>query len=80
MALQEAGDRVELRISDNGRGLAGERGAGLGLVGMRARASHAGGEMTIHSLNGSGVTIEVWVPRTRPAHDPDPQDAHIARR
>ena len=62
----EAGDgNVLLSIRDNGRGLqpkAEKNGAGLGMIGMRARARSAGGEMSIHSVNGTGLLIEVQVP------------------
>jgi two-component system sensor histidine kinase UhpB len=56
--------RTVLRITDNGRGLAGgadgrtpARDGGLGLSGMRERALLAGGELSIHSTEGSGTVI-----------------------
>jgi signal transduction histidine kinase len=54
---------VRLTLSDNGRGLDGERQNGMGLSGMRARARSAGGELKLTSKAGEGVTIEVWAPR-----------------
>jgi len=65
MRLTRAGDRVRLRIEDNGKGLpvdAALRRPGMGLVGMRARARSAGGELTIQSHPGSGVNIEAEFP------------------
>lgn len=64
-------DTVRLTIRDNGKGLQpspknGTNGGGMGLIGMRARARSAGGEMTIASQPGSGVTIEVSAPRVAP--------------
>lgn len=62
--LQHA-ERVTLQIWDNGRGLPSPVQAaaqGLGLVGMRARAQSAGGELTIRSNPGQGVQIEACVP------------------
>jgi signal transduction histidine kinase len=55
---------VTLRISDDGCGLspAPENPRGLGLIGMRARARSAGGDMEIRSRPGEGVLIEVRVP------------------
>lgn len=62
--LKADGGYVRLAIGDNGRGFrdgaAGERG--LGLIGMRARARSAGGELNLHSHPGEGVSIEVRVP------------------
>jgi signal transduction histidine kinase len=59
---------VLLTIQDDGRGLAPEppngtpSGGGLGLIGMRARARSAGGDMTVRSEPGEGVRIEVRAP------------------
>jgi len=61
--LRPEGDQIKLRVWDNGRGLAaGEQAEsqGMGLVGMRARARSAGGELTIRSTNG-GLTLEATV-------------------
>jgi signal transduction histidine kinase len=41
---------------------------GLGLIGMRARARSAGGDVTVHSRPGQGVLIEVRVPLHDEAH------------
>jgi len=62
--LEQSGNQVLLRISDDGRGLAPvpDNPRGLGVIGMRARARSAGGDMQIRSTAGQGVLIEVWVP------------------
>ncbi len=66
--LRAGPDTVHLTIHDNGRGLQPSRnGGGMGLIGMRARARSAGGELTIKSHPGAGVTIEVSAPRGKPA-------------
>jgi two-component system, NarL family, sensor histidine kinase UhpB len=56
--------RIVLRVSDDGRGLVGgadghpiTRDGGLGLSGMRERALLAGGELSIHSTEGSGTIV-----------------------
>lgn len=76
--LRPDGDRVKLSIGDNGRGLASggqaER-SGMGLIGMRARARSAGGELTIHSAEGTGVRVEVSVPTREVRHEEDPHPA-----
>lgn len=57
--------RVELEVSDNGRGMA-ERvpdpPKSLGLVGMRERALAWGGEVHIQSAAGQGTTVTVSLP------------------
>jgi signal transduction histidine kinase len=53
-----------LSIADDGRGLgiAPAGGRGLGMIGMRARARSAGGDVAVQSKAGEGVVIEVRVP------------------
>jgi signal transduction histidine kinase len=59
---------IRLTLSDNGRGLAeAPNHTGMGLTGMRARARSAGGDCTISSTPGGGVTIDVAAPIKR--HD-----------
>jgi len=55
---------VQLAIQDDGRGMAAKTpgGRGLGLIGMRARARSAGGDVEVKSPPGGGVLIEVRVP------------------
>ena len=59
-------DTVHLTIHDNGKGLQPSKNGGMGVIGMRARARSAGGELTIKSNPGTGVTIEVSAPRGEP--------------
>jgi len=60
-------DTVHLTIQDNGKGLPpSKNGGSMGLIGMRARARSAGGELTIRSTPDAGVTIEVAAPRGEP--------------
>jgi signal transduction histidine kinase len=58
--LASSGDRVHLTVQDNGQGFTGNGAAGLGLVGMRARAQSVGGELAINSKDG--VTVDLWAP------------------
>ena len=62
--LNAHGDQVLLTIGDDGRGFetATSNPRGLGLIGMRARARSAGGDVLVRSHPGEGVRIEVRVP------------------
>jgi signal transduction histidine kinase len=57
---------VRLEVRDDGTGLAetAEVGApsGFGLLGVRERAAHLGGRMSIESMPGRGSTLRVEVP------------------
>ena len=60
------GERVTLRVEDNGRGFDPDSvhdGGGLGLTSMRQRAEKIGGTMTVTSRQGEGTTLEVCVKR-----------------
>ncbi len=64
---QSPGGDLELRISDNGRGLDPKRQAnskfsGFGLAGMRERAALFGGTMHVDSKGGQGTTISIRFP------------------
>jgi signal transduction histidine kinase len=73
--LESRGGEVRLTVRDDGRGMnlepppgaarpATTRPAAMGMVGMRARARSAGGDLTVRSREGGGVLIEVRVPVT----------------
>ncbi len=70
--LRTSGPRICLTLTDNGKGVQPKDNSffgGMGIVGMRARARSAGGEMTIHSRPGEGVSIEAWAPlKGAPVH------------
>jgi signal transduction histidine kinase len=63
ITLDGKGKDVCLIVRDNGRGIGNEPGRGMGLIGMRARARSAGGDLTLHPNPGQGVVIEVRVPK-----------------
>jgi signal transduction histidine kinase len=67
--LRAENGNIRLTVSDNGRGLTETRPnhPGMGLTGMRARARSAGGDCTISSTTGGGVTIDVTAPMKK--HD-----------
>jgi len=59
LSLKERGDGVELSIADNGIGMQKRTGrkAGMGLEIMQHRARLIGGQITVRSVRGKGVTI-----------------------
>lgn len=60
LALERAGSRVMLRVSDSGCGFdATDTGGGYGIVSMRERALSVGGEVRIFSAAGFGSRVEV---------------------
>jgi len=80
LRLTRTAREIRLRVADNGRGApagaaAAERPAGLGLVGMKARARHAGGRLLLSHQDGFTVEVVIPVPES-PAgsepKDPDP--------
>ena len=70
ISLSMSPGRVNLRISDNGQGMAeGElekaaRENRLGIYGMRERVELCGGEFRLESTVGTGTTILVSIPTT----------------
>ncbi len=64
--LSEQPGVLVLKVSDNGRGLQGkEKGRGMGLQVMKHRASVVGGELTLESKPGKGLTVTCTVRRTK---------------
>ncbi|MCL6546540.1 MAG: hypothetical protein K6T61_15055 [Bryobacteraceae bacterium] len=77
VSLNANRSQIRLKIADNGVGLPDSRGIaerGFGMVGMRARARGAGGELVVHSRPGQGLTVEAVIPK-RMTED-EPKDSH----
>jgi signal transduction histidine kinase len=64
ITLEGKPTEICLSIQDDGRGIGAtpSNGRGLGMIGMRARARSAGGDVNVRSREGEGVVIEVRVP------------------
>lgn len=65
VSLNADGDKVSLRVADNGKGLVEDvvrTSRGLGMVGMRARARSIGGELTVETPGTGGVEIRASFP------------------
>jgi len=75
--LDTSGDRVLLRIEDNGRGMPAEvqTNPSLGMVGMRARARHVGGIFEMKNQKTGGLCLEVQAPARYPSPDDSGGDA-----
>jgi signal transduction histidine kinase len=74
VSLRAAGGLVTLEIADNGRGLPAAligKTPSLGLVGMRARARHMDGELTMENRKDGGLLVRAVVP----LRQEEPQDA-----
>jgi signal transduction histidine kinase len=66
---QKQGDRLVLRIHDNGRGFDpadSPFSKSLGLLSMRERAAILGGGVNISSAPGKGTTVTAWIPLPSP--------------
>jgi signal transduction histidine kinase len=69
MKLESGGGQIRLAIQDDGRGLGSSPdGRGMGMIGMRARARSAGGDVEVRSRPGEGVLIEVRIPLRHETH------------
>ncbi len=76
--LTRTNDRITLSIFDNGRGLlpaAPDKAPSLGILGMRARARHVGGDLTLTNRKEGGLEVSIWVPSVRYA---DQETSHLA--
>ena len=65
VSLKENATAVEMRVSDNGKGISKKRLSGpqsFGLIGMRERAHSFGGNLVIAGARGGGTTVAVTIP------------------
>jgi len=69
VSLKQQGGFVQLMITDDGTGFDPDKPrtgkkekSGLGLLGMRERATYVGGALTIKSARNAGTKIEVRIP------------------
>ncbi len=64
MKLESHANEIRLSIRDDGHGLSPQSSTsgGMGMIGMRAGARSAGGDVEIQSAPGGGVLIEVRAP------------------
>jgi signal transduction histidine kinase len=55
-------DLVRLEVRDDGRGMNGNEDGGFGLVGLRERMAGIGGQVSVDTTAGRGLTLTVEVP------------------
>jgi signal transduction histidine kinase len=71
--LGSSGSRIEIGVSDDGRGFdvaeayqLARTGGSLGILGMKERAEHLGGKVDFESRPGAGTTMTASVPIPEP--------------
>jgi two-component system sensor histidine kinase UhpB len=62
VALNSVGGGLRLVVRDNGRGLGANETGGAGLSGMRERAMHVGGWLTVTSPANGGTEVRLDIP------------------
>jgi two-component system, NarL family, sensor histidine kinase UhpB len=60
--LEGVDGSARLVVRDDGRGLPAGASAGVGIAGMRERAMHVGGRLTVASAAGGGTEVRLDVP------------------
>jgi signal transduction histidine kinase len=65
--VTEAGQRLRVRVTDDGPGGA-DPGRGSGLRGLADRVEALGGRLSVRSPAGRGTTVEAQLPLTRTPH------------
>ena len=63
---------LRLEVIDDGRGMAEDRTAGVGLHSMRERAEELGGSCVVESLPARGTSVRAVLPLARDARDGKP--------
>lgn len=65
ISLSTAGEDIELRVADNGRGMTGDPtgGDGFGVVGMRERVDELHGELKLEASASGGLSVCARLPR-----------------
>ncbi|OPY86874.1 MAG: Oxygen sensor histidine kinase NreB [Smithella sp. PtaU1.Bin162] len=65
VSLKASRERIILKVKDNGKGVTADeqaKSAAFGLIGIRERAYHWGGEVKIKGREGKGTTVSVSIP------------------
>jgi signal transduction histidine kinase len=68
IVLRKKSDAVDLTVRDNGRGITEKQISderSFGLIGMRERVHHFGGDLTISGMSNKGTTVSATIPFDR---------------
>jgi signal transduction histidine kinase len=60
--LEQAGNAIRVKVTDDGKGFDPKRARGMGLLGMEERVKRLGGTIEIDSRPGGGTTIRAELP------------------
>ncbi len=60
--VHQDGSRIQVTVSDDGRGFNPSRVRGMGILGMEERVKRLGGSLTIQSEPGKGTTLSAELP------------------
>jgi signal transduction histidine kinase len=60
--IQENNGALSLSVQDDGKGFDPSQDAGLGILGMKERVMHLGGNLEVHSKPGSGTIVKFLLP------------------
>jgi signal transduction histidine kinase len=66
--LEDKGDRLVLKVKDNGKGISREdvdNPSSFGIIGIRERIRFRGGKLTIVGTPGRGTTVKISIPRSQ---------------
>ena len=75
--VEQNGERILVRVSDDGHGFDPERARGLGILGLEERVRRLGGSLHIDSGPNRGTTLEAELPLPNSEQaDGNPQIAH----
>jgi signal transduction histidine kinase len=77
VSLVRQDDRIRVEIYDDGKGFDPQqlpsrtrRGGGIGLLSIRERLAHFGGQCEVYSQPGKGTVVKLTAPLARPDLDP----------
>ncbi len=72
LALDETAESLLVEVSDDGRGIGGDRREGVGLSSMRERAEELGGSFGVEALSEGGTRVRAGLPlRLDPSETPE---------
>ena len=74
LCLEEADGTLQLEVSDDGKGVAEDRSAGVGMSSMRERAEELGGTLSVGALPEGGTRILARLPLPAREEEEQPED------